>query len=127
MDPSPPAKIPIPSHKLLQLSSVTPSEGELFNRFSPELQKYNLENRERRRREYEDFVGKLKEYSKSDKPSMSSSDFISAAHTPLHQPIPMHIYSMPLHDITESWQDGSFRIRARSFTKDNTDQPCFHM
>jgi len=47
---------------------VTPSEGELFKRFSPELQKQNLENRERRQREYEDFVGKLKEYSKSDKP-----------------------------------------------------------
>ena len=47
---------------------VTPAEGELFNRFSPELQKRNLENRPRRQAEYEDFVGKLKEYSKSDKP-----------------------------------------------------------
>ena len=47
---------------------VTPAEGELFKRFSPELQKHNLENRERRQRDYEDFVGKLKEYSKSDKP-----------------------------------------------------------
>jgi hypothetical protein len=54
-------------------SSVTPTEGELFKRFSPELQKYNLENRERRQRDYEDFVGKLKEYSKSDKPSTSMS------------------------------------------------------
>lgn len=47
---------------------VTPSEGELFQRFSPELQASNLANRARRQREYEDFVGKLKEYSKSDKP-----------------------------------------------------------
>ncbi len=47
---------------------VTPSEGELFNRFSPELQASNLANRERRLRDHEDFVGKLKEYSKSDKP-----------------------------------------------------------
>jgi CBP4 len=47
---------------------VTPSEAELFNRFSPELQAFNLANRDRRQREYEDFVGKLKEYSKSDKP-----------------------------------------------------------
>jgi hypothetical protein len=47
---------------------VTPAEGELFKRFSPELQKHNLENRERRQRDYEDFVSKLKEYSKSDKP-----------------------------------------------------------
>ena len=47
---------------------VVPAEGELFKRFSPELQKHNLENRERRQRDYEDFVSKLKEYSKSDKP-----------------------------------------------------------
>jgi CBP4 len=47
---------------------MTPSEGELFKRFSPELQAFNLANRDRRQREYEDFVGKLKEYSKSDKP-----------------------------------------------------------
>jgi len=47
---------------------VTPSEGELLKRFSPELQKHNLENRERRRLEYEDFAGKMREYSKSDKP-----------------------------------------------------------
>jgi CBP4 len=47
---------------------VTPAEGELFKRFSPELQQHNLENRERRQRDYEDFVSKLKEYSKSDKP-----------------------------------------------------------
>jgi len=47
---------------------VTPTEGELFNRFNPDLQRRNLENRDRRQREYDDFVGKLKEYSKSDKP-----------------------------------------------------------
>ncbi|RMZ87695.1 hypothetical protein DV736_g5083, partial [Chaetothyriales sp. CBS 134916] len=47
---------------------VTPAEGELFKRFSPELQQHNLENRERRQREYEDFLSKLKEYSRSDKP-----------------------------------------------------------
>ena len=47
---------------------VTPSEGELFQRFSPELQKRNLEMREQRQADYEDFVTKLKEYSKSDKP-----------------------------------------------------------
>ncbi|RMD43139.1 hypothetical protein DV735_g2038, partial [Chaetothyriales sp. CBS 134920] len=47
---------------------VVPAEGELFKRFSPELQQRNLENRERRQREYEDFLGKLKEYSRSDKP-----------------------------------------------------------
>lgn len=48
---------------------VTPSEGELFKRFNPDLQKRNLENRERRKQEYEDFSAKMIEYSKSDKPS----------------------------------------------------------
>lgn len=48
--------------------AVTPAEGELFKKFSPELQKYNLENRDRRKRDYEEFVSQLKEYSKSDKP-----------------------------------------------------------
>ena len=47
---------------------VTPSEGELFKRFSPDLQKRNLEARERRTAEYLDFAGKMREYSKSDKP-----------------------------------------------------------
>jgi hypothetical protein len=47
---------------------LTPTSEEVFSRFSPELQQHNLENRERRQIEYEDFVGKLKEYSKSDKP-----------------------------------------------------------
>lgn len=47
---------------------VTPTEGELFKRFSPELQKRNLELREERTKNYEDFVTQLKEYSKSDKP-----------------------------------------------------------
>lgn len=50
---------------------VTPSEGELFKRFNPDLQKRNLENRERRKQEYEDFSAKMIEYSKSDKPSES--------------------------------------------------------
>lgn len=47
---------------------VTPAEGELFQRFSPELQASNLANRERRMRQHEDFMGKLREYSKSDLP-----------------------------------------------------------
>jgi hypothetical protein len=47
---------------------LTPTPEELFQRFSPELQKSNLENRERRKAEYEDFRHKMIEYSKSDKP-----------------------------------------------------------
>lgn len=48
--------------------SVTPAEGELFKRFSPELQKRNLELRDERMKNHQDFVAQLKEYSKSDKP-----------------------------------------------------------
>ena len=48
--------------------AVTPAEGELFKRFNPELQKHNLEMRDQRKRNYEEFVTQLREYSKSDKP-----------------------------------------------------------
>ena len=53
---------------------VTPSEGELFKRFSPDLQKRNLEARERRTAEYLDFAGKMREYSKSDKPIWAAAE-----------------------------------------------------
>ena len=53
---------------------VTPAEGELFKRFSPELQRHNLEKRAQRQADYEDFVGKLKEYSKSDKPIWEAAE-----------------------------------------------------
>jgi hypothetical protein len=52
---------------------VSPTEEELFNKYNPDLQKKSLANRAERQKEFDDFVGKLKEYSKSDKPSMSSS------------------------------------------------------
>ncbi|KAI1928514.1 Assembly factor cbp4 [Ophidiomyces ophidiicola] len=47
---------------------IRPSEEELFKRFNPDLQRRNLENRDRRQKEFDDFVTQLKEYSKSDKP-----------------------------------------------------------
>lgn len=47
---------------------VTPSEGELFKRFNPDLQKRNLELRDEREKNYRDFAAKMIEYSKSDKP-----------------------------------------------------------
>ena len=47
---------------------VTPAEGEVFKRFSPDLQKRNLELRDQRMKNNEEFVTKLIEYSKSDKP-----------------------------------------------------------
>lgn len=49
---------------------VTPTEEELRSRYNPELLKRSLENREQKQQEFDDFVTKLKEYSKSDKPSM---------------------------------------------------------
>ena len=39
-------------------------------RYNPELQKRSLENREQRQQDFDNFVRKLQEYSKSSKPSM---------------------------------------------------------
>ncbi|CUS09453.1 unnamed protein product [Tuber aestivum] len=47
---------------------VTPDPDELFKRYNPELQKKTLEMREVREKRYAEFMGKLREYSKSDKP-----------------------------------------------------------
>jgi hypothetical protein len=70
---------------------VTPSEEELFSvspppqtttyrkckklttsqRYNPELQKRSLERRQEKQEDFDNFVGRLKEYSKSEKPSKS--------------------------------------------------------
>ncbi|KAK4108762.1 CBP4-domain-containing protein [Canariomyces notabilis] len=47
---------------------LTPTDEELFQKYNPELQKRSLERRYERQKEFDDFVTKLKEYSKSDKP-----------------------------------------------------------
>ncbi|KAK3397855.1 putative cytochrome c reductase assembly factor [Sordaria brevicollis] len=47
---------------------LTPTDEELFQKYNPELQKRSLERRFEREKEFDDFVNKLKEYSKSDKP-----------------------------------------------------------
>ncbi|KAJ4319888.1 Assembly factor cbp4 [Neodidymelliopsis sp. IMI 364377] len=47
---------------------VTPTEEEIFKAYSPELQKKALANREQRQKDFDGFVGQLKELSKSDKP-----------------------------------------------------------
>ncbi|EHL00986.1 putative Assembly factor cbp4 [Glarea lozoyensis 74030] len=47
---------------------VSPSEEELFLKYNPELQKRSLENRKGKQEDFDHFVNKLKEYSKSDKP-----------------------------------------------------------
>jgi hypothetical protein len=56
------------TNHILSGISVTPSEGEVFKRFNPDLQKRNLELRDQRTKDYEIFLSQLKEYSKSDKP-----------------------------------------------------------
>lgn len=48
---------------------LTPTEEELRSKYNPELRKKSLENIEEKQQEFDDFVMKLKEYSKSDKPS----------------------------------------------------------
>ncbi|KAL3426546.1 cbp4 domain-containing protein [Phlyctema vagabunda] len=47
---------------------VTPSEEELFLKYNPDLQRRSLENRIGKQQDFDDFVGRLKEYSKSDRP-----------------------------------------------------------
>lgn len=47
---------------------VSPTEEEIFERYSPELKKKALETRYQRQKEFDDFVCHLKEASKSDKP-----------------------------------------------------------
>ncbi|KAJ8118673.1 hypothetical protein ONZ43_g3942 [Nemania bipapillata] len=47
---------------------VQPTEEELFKRYNPELQKKSLERRYEKQKDFDDFVTRLKEYSKSDKP-----------------------------------------------------------
>ncbi|KAF3910097.1 hypothetical protein AA313_de0202959 [Arthrobotrys entomopaga] len=47
---------------------VSPTEEEIFSRYSPELQRKAIAERPRRMKEYQEFLDQLKEYSKSDKP-----------------------------------------------------------
>lgn len=51
----------------LFVQSIRPSDEELFSRYSPEIKKAALENRDRQEKEYNEYVNKLKEWSKSDK------------------------------------------------------------
>jgi hypothetical protein len=48
---------------------LQPDPEELFERYNPELQKKALSEREQRLKNHQEFVHKLKEYAKSDKPS----------------------------------------------------------
>ena len=61
---------------------VQPTPEELRERFNPDLKKRNLEKRAEREEEFDEFVTRLKEYSKSNKPSVY---FLSGSigHNPL--------------------------------------------
>lgn len=54
---------------------ISPSEEEIRERYNPDLKRRSLANREAKQAEFDHFVTKLKEYSKSDKPSMSIMGF----------------------------------------------------
>ncbi|KAL7796493.1 hypothetical protein V8C37DRAFT_400250 [Trichoderma ceciliae] len=47
---------------------LVPTEEELRSKYNPELLKRSIEGREERQQEFNEFVTRLKEYSKSDKP-----------------------------------------------------------
>ncbi|KAI0393048.1 CBP4-domain-containing protein [Xylariaceae sp. FL0594] len=47
---------------------VQPTDEELFKKYNPDLQKRSLERRYEKQKDFDDFVNRLKEYSKSDKP-----------------------------------------------------------
>ncbi|KAI0509217.1 CBP4-domain-containing protein [Xylaria bambusicola] len=47
---------------------VQPTDEELFKKYNPDLQKKSLERRYEKQKDFDDFVVRLKEYSKSDKP-----------------------------------------------------------
>lgn len=50
---------------------LRPSDEELRKRYNPDLQKRSAEQGNRKAQEFDDYVSKLKEWSKSDKSSMS--------------------------------------------------------
>lgn len=50
---------------------ISPTEEELRAKYNPELRKRSIEQGEQRQQEFDQFVTKLKEWSKSDKPSTS--------------------------------------------------------
>ncbi|GCB21610.1 assembly factor cbp4 [Aspergillus awamori] len=49
---------------------IRPTDEELFKRYNPDLQKRSLEEGDRRAREFDEYVTRLKQWSKSDKSSV---------------------------------------------------------
>ncbi|KAL9624685.1 MAG: hypothetical protein Q9160_001039 [Pyrenula sp. 1 TL-2023] len=65
------AAFPVVTWGVMELT--VPKDGEVFKEFSPELQKKNLELRDERERDYQEFLDELKKHSKSEKPSMTTA------------------------------------------------------
>jgi hypothetical protein len=57
----------------------------IAQKYNPDLQRRSLENREKKQQDFDDFVGRLKQYSKSDRPSKSTS--VSPTATTSHHPL----------------------------------------
>jgi len=58
-------------------------EANQPQRYNPELQKRSLERRQEKQEDFDNFVGRLKEYSKSEKPSRSDIRSCVERHTNL--------------------------------------------
>ena len=50
------------------MATSTKFSADKEQKYNPDLQKRSLENREQKQQDFDNFVNKLKEYSKSDKP-----------------------------------------------------------
>lgn len=57
------------------VQSIRPTDEELFQRYNPELKKRSLEEGPRRAQEFDEYVTRLKDWSKSDKSSMLDSGY----------------------------------------------------
>ncbi|XP_014560316.1 hypothetical protein COCVIDRAFT_34537 [Bipolaris victoriae FI3] len=64
---------------------VTPTEEEIFKRYNPELQKKALAGREQRQKEFDAFVGQLKEAARSDKPIWTAQKEMDAKRSEAEQ------------------------------------------
>ncbi|KAF2130923.1 CBP4-domain-containing protein [Dothidotthia symphoricarpi CBS 119687] len=57
---------------------VTPTEEEIFKRYSPDLQKKALARREQTQQDFDNFTRQLKEAARSDKPIWTAQKEIDA-------------------------------------------------
>jgi hypothetical protein len=71
-------------------------------RYNPELQKRSLERRQEKQEDFDNFVGRLKEYSKSEKPSKP----------PLSNPRPRQEHQTNFATVWAAWEKDVERRRA---------------